>query len=186
MPRINPIDPNQTEGKAKALLDGVQKALGMAPNLVRTLANSPAALEAHLGFGKALGGGSLGVKLREQINLAVSNANGCRYCTSAHTAIGRQLGLDDTELARNRRGLSDDPKVETALKLALAIVAECGWVSDDDIERVRRAGYSDGEIIEILAAVAQVTFMNYLDHIAEIEVDFPTVEVVEPVKEAAA
>ena len=87
---------------------------------------------------------------------------------------------------RNRRGLSGDPKVETALKFALAIVAERGWVSDDDIERVRRAGYSDGEIIEILAAVAQVTFMNYFDHIAETEVDFPVVEVVEPVKGVTA
>ncbi len=69
MPRIKPIDVEQADGKAKSLLENANKALGMTPNLMRTLAHSPAALEAYLGFGKALGGGSLSSKLREQIAL---------------------------------------------------------------------------------------------------------------------
>ncbi len=95
MPRIDPIDPAQAQGKAKALLDGVQKALGMTPNLMRTMARSPAVLEAYLGFGKALGGGSLSAQIREQIAVAVSGANSCEYCVSAHTA--KNLGVAGTQ-----------------------------------------------------------------------------------------
>ena len=175
MPRLNPIDPNRAEGKAKALLDGVQKTLGMTPNVMRTLANSPAALEAYLSFIKALGGASLDARLREQIALTVSNANGCAYCAAAHTAIGRMVGLDDRELAASLRASSADPKVETALRFAREIVVNLGWVKDEDVERVRDAGYTDGEIVEIIATVALTIFSNYFNHIAETEVDFPPV-----------
>ena len=87
MARIQPIDIDRAEGKAKSLLENVNKALGVTPNLMRTLAHSPATLEAYLGFGKALGGGSLSAQLREQIAIATANANACEYCTSAHTAL---------------------------------------------------------------------------------------------------
>ena len=176
MPRLNPIHPNQAEGKAKSLLDGVHKALGMTPNIMRTLAHSPAALEAYLSFGKALGGGSLSAKLREQIALAVSNTNGCQYCASAHTAVGKMLGLDERELAASLQAFSADPKVEAALKFARAIAENHGWVSDEDVQRVRNVGYTDGEIVEIIATVALTTFTNYFNHIAETEIDFPVVE----------
>ena len=142
MPRLNPIDPSQTDGKAKDLLDGVQKALGMTPNIMRTLANSPAALEAYLSFGKSLARGSLSAQMREQIALAVSNANACQYCTSAHTAIGKILGLDDQELAMNLRAASGNPKVELALQFARDIVVNLDQMSDEDVQRVRDVGYT--------------------------------------------
>ena len=176
MPRIDPIDPTQADGKAKALLDGVHKTLGMTPNLMRTLANSPAALEAYLSFGKALGGGSLSAQVREQIALATSGANGCEYCASAHTAVGKMLGLNDSEMTVNLRAFSWDSKVAAALQFTREIVLKRGWLSDEEVRRVRDAGYTDGEIVEIIATVAATTFTNYFNHIAETEVDFPLVE----------
>ncbi len=180
MPRIKPIDIEQADGKAKSLLENVNKALGMTPNLMRTLAHSPAALEAYLGFGKALGGGSLSSKLREQIALTAANANACEYCASAHTALGKKSGFDAAELKRNLQASSRDPKVEAALQFARAVVVRQGWVTDEELERVREAGYSDGEIIEIIAATVIAIFSNYFNHVAETEVDFPVVEVGEP------
>jgi uncharacterized peroxidase-related enzyme len=177
MPRLNPIDPAKAEGKAKTLLDGVHKALGMTPNLPRTLAASPAALEAYLGFGQALGRGRLGAKLREAIALTVAGANACEYCASAHTAIGKRLGVDAAELARNLEGRSGDPTADAALRFARAIVVKQGWVSDEDLREVREAGYGDGEIAEIVANVALHIFANYFDHVARPEVDFPRVAV---------
>ncbi len=180
MPRIKPIDIDRADGKAKFLLENVNKALGMTPNLMRTLAHSPAALEAYLGFGKALGGGSLSAKLREQIALTAANANACEYCASAHTALGKKSGFDAAELKRNLQASSRDPKVEAALQFARAVVVRQGWVTDEELERVRKAGYSDGEINEIIATTAITIFSNYFNHVAETEVDFPVVEVGEP------
>ena len=175
MPRLTPIDPGQAEGKAKALLDGVQKALGTTPKLLRTLAHSPAALQAYLDLGKALGGGSLSAEAREAIALTVAGENGCDYCASAHTAIGRQLGVAAAELAANLAGRSDDPKLAAVLSFARAVVVKRGWVSDADLRHAREAGVSDGEIAEVVAAVAANTFSNYFNHVAGTEIDFPLV-----------
>ncbi len=180
MPRITPIDPAQAQGKAKMLLDGVHKKLGVTPNLMRTMAQSPAVLEAYLGFGQALAGGSLSPQLREQIALTVAGANACGYCASAHTALGKRLRITDVELNANLHSQSGEPKVQAALHFARRIVDERGWVSDDDLTRVRDAGYTDGEIAEIIATVAANIFSNYFNHIAQTEVDFPVVTVKEP------
>ena len=175
MPRIQPIDPAQADGKAKALLDGVHKTLGMTPNLMRTMANSPAVLEAYLGFGKALAGGSLSARLRERVALTVAGANGCEYCAAAHTAAGKMLGLESAELAASLEARSSDPAIAAALGFARAIVVKRGWVDDAELASVREAGYGEGEIAEIIAAVALNTFSNTFNHVAETEVDFPPV-----------
>ncbi len=93
MPRLNAVDPARATGKAKDFLDAVKAKLGLTPNMMRTMAGSPAVLEGYLSFGTALGGGSLPPGLREQIALAVAEANRCDYCLSAHTALGRLAGL---------------------------------------------------------------------------------------------
>ena len=180
MPRIDPIDPAQAQGKAKTLLDGIQKSMGRTPNLLATMAHSPAALEAYLGLGRALAGASLSARIREQIAVAVSAANGCDYCTAAHTAAGRKLGVADDELAAALTSASADPKVQAALRFARRIVEARGWVGDDDLQAVREAGYGDGEIAEIIATVAATTFSNYFNHVAQTEVDFPRVEAAVP------
>ena len=180
MPRMNPIEHERAEGKAKALLDGVKKSLGTSPNLMCTLAQAPAALEAYLGFNRSLGSGRLSSQLRELIALAVSGANGCDYCAAAHAAIGEQLGLSADEIGAGLHGLATEPHIEAALEFARRIVAERGWVSDEDVQRVRDAGYSDGDIVEIIATVAGTIFTNYFNHIAQTEMDFPPVGLPDP------
>ncbi|MEE8293524.1 MAG: carboxymuconolactone decarboxylase family protein [Kiloniellales bacterium] len=175
MARIQAIDPKEAKGKVKELLEGVERALGKVPNLIRTIANSKAALEYYLATGKALSGGILDAKRREQIALAVAGENACDYCASAHTAVGRMVGLDEAELAMNLDGASGDPKVDAALKFAKTVVAKRGFVSNEDIRKVRDAGYDDGAIAEIVANVAHHIFTNYFNHVAETEIDFPAI-----------
>ena len=92
MPRLRTIHPNEANGKAKELLDGVQGRLGMVPNLMRTMANSPAVLEAYLLFTGVLAGGVLPTRLREQIALTVAQMSECDYCLAGHTAVGKSTG----------------------------------------------------------------------------------------------
>ena len=176
MPRLKAVEPTEAGAQAKTLLDGVQKRLGMTPNLMRSMANSPAVLEAYLGFSGSLGKSSLSPKLREQIALTVGEVNRCQYCLAAHTALGRMAGLGAEEIADSRRGASPDRKTEAVLRFARKVVAERGRVSDDDIASIRAAGVVDGEIAEVVAFVALNIFTNYFNHVAETDVDFPNVE----------
>ena len=177
MTRIKQIDPANAQGKTKQLLDGVQTSLGMTPNIMRALANSPAALEAYVGLLKSLDGASIDAKTRESIALATSGAYGCDYCAAAHTALGKMQGLSDAEAHENLYGRSSDPDRAAVLQFSRAIVEKRGWVNDLDLERARQAGLGDREITEIVATVATTIFSNYFNHIAQTEVDFPAVKI---------
>lgn len=175
MPRINPVQTAEATGKSKQLLEGVQAKLGITPNLMKTLAAAPAALEAYLNFGAALSHGVLDAKFREQIALAVAQANSCEYCLSAHSAIGQMAGLSLDEIYASRASRSKNAKEEAGLQFAQAIVVQRGEVPDNAVEAVRKAGYTDAEITEIVANVAINIFTNYFNHVAQTEVDFPRV-----------
>ena len=176
MPRLKAIETSEADPKTKALLEGVEKKMGMTPNLTRTMANSPAVLEAYMGFRNALGAGVLSPKLREQIALTVGELNRCQYCLTAHSALGKMVGLGDEEITDSRCGVSPDRKTEAMLQFARKVVLERGWVSDDDVASIRAVGATDAEIAEVVAHVAVNIFSNYFNHVAGTEVDFPEVE----------
>ncbi|GMU80344.1 MAG: alkyl hydroperoxide reductase AhpD [Planctomycetota bacterium] len=180
MARIKALSNTEADPKARPLLEAVGKKLGKTPNLMRTMANSPAVLEAYLGFSGALAKGALSARLREQIALVVGEANRCDYCLAAHSALGRLAGLKDDEIAGSRRGATGDAKIDAALAFARTVVVQRGVVSDEDLLALRSAGYGDGEIAEVVANVALNIFTNYFNHIAATEVDFPQAAKLEP------
>ena len=181
--RIRAIGPGMAKGKAKELLDAVEKKYGAVPNSFRTMAISPAGLQGFLDLSGTLEGGVLPFETRHQIAIAVSEINGCPYCLSAFTAIGKSNGMQDETLAMCRLAGSTDPKIDAMLKFAAAIVRERGAVTPEDFQKVKSAGCSDEEIQEIVANVALFTFANYINLVIGTEVDFPLVM---PMKQRAA
>jgi uncharacterized peroxidase-related enzyme len=175
MPRITPIDPSIATGAVRAQLDGTAKALGGTPNMFLTAAQSPAALTAMNAFFGALGKGVMGGAIGERIAIAVANANSCEYCLAAHTALGAGHGVPPAELGAARQARSVDARAAAAMTLARAILERKGRVSDADLASARRAGLGDGEIVEVVAHVALNVFTNYLNNLAQTEVDFPAV-----------
>lgn len=159
---------------AKPLLEAVNKQLGFVPNLFRVVANSPAALEGYLGMSGALAKGKLPAQTRERIALAVAQINGCNYCLSAHSEMGKSFAkLSEAEIAANRCGGSLDPKADAAVRFAAKVARERGHVSDADVQAVRMAGYDDAQIVEVVQHVALNTWTNYLNEVAKTEIDFP-------------
>jgi len=177
MSRINtPASIEAAPAAAGPLLEAVKKQIGSVPNLFRVVANSPAALEGYLGLNNALSKGQLDVKTRERIAIAVAEANGCGYCLSAHTFIGKNVAkLDDAEITANRSGASNDLKANAAVRFAAKVVDARGHVSDADIAAVKAAGFDDAQVVEIVLHVALNTLTNYVNEVAKTEIDFPVV-----------
>jgi len=173
MPRIQPVNEATADPAAAKVLATVKKKLGKVPNLIATMANSAAVANSYLGFSQTLSTGSLSPRLREQIALVVGETNRCEYCLAAHTALGKGAGLTEAETRDARRAVASNEKDRAALQFAHKIVATRAQVTDADVQDVRRAGYTDGEIGEIVANVALNIFTNYFNHVAETEVDFP-------------
>ena len=133
MARLTQILPEAAAGRARELLDAVKDRLGLVPNMTRAMANSPAALDGYLQLSGALGKGTLPAKAREQIALAVAQANGCDYCLAAHSAVGRMVGLTADQIRDSRLGIAVDPKADTLIRFARKVVDTRG-VSADDLD----------------------------------------------------
>ena len=176
MSRIPLIDRAATSADRKALLDQVNQAFGTTPNMFKAVANSPAALKSMWGSFGALGGGVINAKLGEQIAVAVADRNACEYCLAAHTALGRKAGVSAEGMAAAQRGESADPATAAALTFALKLVNERGNVSEADMQAVRQAGFSDEQVVEILAHVALNLFTNYVNVAFAVPVDFAPVK----------
>ena len=163
--------------KSQPLLEAVHKQLGSVPNMFRLISTSPQALEGYLGLSGALGKGALPAATRERIALAVAEVNGCSYCLSAHTYLGKNLArLDDAEMSANRSGASNDPKADAAVRFAAKVAFARGHVAEQDLAAVKLAGYSDAQIVEIVLHVALNTWTNYFNEVFKTDIDFPVVE----------
>ena len=177
MSRIVPVVSSNVDPKVAATLDQVKASLGMVPNLFATLARSSAALDGYVSLSKVLSRGRLSARQREILALTVAQENECRYCLSAHTALAKATGVSEAEALKARAGDGDDPFERALASFAKAVVRQRGHVTGGDIESARRAGIDDGLMIEVLAHVVVNTFTNYVNEVADTDIDFPVVEV---------
>ncbi|RQP24311.1 carboxymuconolactone decarboxylase family protein [Piscinibacter terrae] len=175
MSRIAPVTASNTPAASAPLLAAVKAKLGFTPNMMSTMAHATPVLRGYLGLSEALASGSLNARERELIALAVGEANQCEYCVSAHAAIGKGAGLADAEVAAARQGRAASGREDALVRLAQAVARDRTGVSDASVAAAREAGFSDAELLEVVAQVALNVLTNTVNHIARTEVDFPAV-----------
>jgi uncharacterized peroxidase-related enzyme len=185
MQRLNSVNPETATGHQKELLDTVQNAFGVIPNTARVMANSPAVLESFLAFSQAMGNAAIGEKLHNQVKLSTSESNSCDYCTSLLCAIGPDAGLTADDILAGRTASAEDQRTDAALKFAEAVLESRGKVSADQLVAVREAGFDDADIVEIVTSVVLGCFTNFLNNVADTELDIPQAEPVASMKDHA-
>jgi uncharacterized peroxidase-related enzyme len=173
MEKISRIDPTGANEQVQGLFREAQDRLGMIPNSLKVMANSPAMLKMALEVEEALNQGMLSPRIREQIALAVSEINGSRYCIAAHSALGGIKGLSEEEIADARKAASPDRRTEAALAFARELVVKRGAIDEVRIVQMQQVGWQNGEIVEIIVHTAMTTLFNYLNRAAGTESDFP-------------
>lgn len=179
MQRLNSVNPEVAQGRTKELFDTVQQAFGVIPNTAKVMANSPAVLNSFLAFSTAMGESKIGEKLHNQVKLGTSETNACDYCTSILSAVAPSAGLSADDVLAGRTGNSEDHRIKAALSFANDVLESRGKVSDKQIASVRDAGFDDAEIVEIVSSVVLGCFTNFLNNVADTELDIPQAEPVE-------
>ncbi|MFZ6647397.1 carboxymuconolactone decarboxylase family protein [Undibacterium sp. TJN25] len=175
MPRTIALKPEQVPTDSKPTLDAFTKNIGFTPNMMATFAQSPIAFNAWANLLGALSK-ALDVKTRDSIGLAVSEVNGCNYCLTVHSFTAEhmaKLPADDIILAR--KGHANDPKRDAAVQFARKVIVARGQVSDADVKAVRDVGYTDANIMEIVALVSMYSLTNFINNVFDPEKDFPAV-----------
>ena len=173
MTRIKLISPNSATGKSRELLEDLHARLGMVPNMMGEMANSAAVLDGYLHLSSSLSGGKLSARVREQLAIAISEANQCDYCLATHIVIGRLVGLTKEQIRDSRQGTAVNPKIDALIRFARKVVDCRGHVTETDVEEIRRVGYDDSVIAEVVAQVALCIFTNYFNNVAKTAIDFP-------------
>lgn len=176
MQRLTSVNPKTATGRTKELLETVQQAFGTVPNTVSVIANSPAVLESFLAFSTAMGESQIGSKLHNQIKLNTSENNECEYCTSILSAIAPSAGLSAADIVAGRSGQSEDTRIKSALTFANDVLETRGRVSNSQLASIRAAGFNDAEIVEVVASVVLGCFTNFLNNVADTELDVPAAE----------
>jgi AhpD family alkylhydroperoxidase len=167
---IQQVQPEHAAGVTKRLLETIKAEGGETTNMIKTMAQSPYALDAYLQFKRALASGRVGPKIRAQIALTVAQANRCEYSLARHSEIARRQGLAEDEIAASREGHAKDEEIEVLLQFVSNLATRNGRYSPEEL---RDAGYSDSEIIEIVAWVALNVFDNYVNLVAKTDMDAP-------------
>lgn len=156
----------------QAIFDNLNTALGFVPNLYAAMAHSDTGLQNYLQFQNAKT--SLTKKEKEVINLVVSQENGCNYCLSAHTVIGKMNGFTDAQVLELRSGSASwDAKTDALVKFAQAITKTKGRPSATALHNFYAAGYTKGSLVDVILAVADKVVMNYIHNITQVPIDFP-------------
>jgi len=186
MARLATPTHDNAPAESRPLLDGVFKKFGVIPNLFRVCALSPAALTGLLSLNEA-NSRMLDAKTRTRIAIAVAQVNDCDYCLSAHTYIGINLAkISPEDAALNRKGDSTDAKAGAAVRFAAKVAERRGQVSDDDIRAVKAAGYTEAQIVEIISLVAEHVMTNFLNNVAQTDIDFPALQIRKRLKHGPA
>jgi alkylhydroperoxidase family enzyme len=101
----------------------------------------------------------------------------CSACSPAARRRGLNLAkISPEEIALNRKGPSSDPKATAAVHFAARVAETRGHVSDEDLVAIRKAGYSDAQVLEIVAMVVENVFTNFVNEVAKTDIDFPVVQ----------
>lgn len=175
MPRTIALKPEQVPADSKPTLDAFTRNIGFTPNMMATFAQSPIAFNS---WATLLGSLSkaLDVKTRDSIGLAVSEVNGCNYCLTVHSFTAEHMArLAADEIILARRGHAIDPKRDAAVQFARKVIETRGNVTDADFKAVRDAGYTDANIMEIVALVAMYSLTNFINNVFDPDKDFPAV-----------
>lgn len=166
--------PSKAEVSAnnQAIFDNLQKGLGFVPNLYAYYAKNETALGDYLALQNRKS--TLKAKEKEVINLVTSQINGCRYCQSAHTVLGKMNGFTDDQVIELRKGsASFDSKLDSLAKFTAAVVNNKGKVSEDVKEAFFAAGYSEANLIDVVIVVGDKVISNYIHNLTGFEIDFP-------------
>ncbi|AZG17361.1 carboxymuconolactone decarboxylase family protein [Cupriavidus pauculus] len=175
MARTAVLNSEQVPAESRATLDAFTRNIGFTPNMMASFAQSPIAFNAWAtllaGLSKALD-----VKTRDGIGLAVSEVNGCNYCLTVHSFTAAHMAkLPPDEILLARKGHASEPKRDAALQFARKVILTRGQVSDADLSAVREAGYTDANLMEIVALVAMYSLTNYFNNVFDPDKDFPAV-----------
>ena len=156
----------------KAILEKSQSTMGMVPNMIAGLSESPQAAEAYMSLSHFFVKSSLTPEQRHVVWFTVNAEHNCEYCMAGHTLIAKMEKIDDAVIETARAVKTyDDPKLEALRKFTLAMVQKRGWLDPEEVDEFLAAGHTKQNVFDVLIGVVHKTMSNYANHLIETPLD---------------
>ena len=156
----------------QAIFNQLEKGLGFVPNLYAYYAKNETALGDYLALQNRKS--TLKAKEREVINLVTSQINGCKYCQSAHTALGKMNGFTEDQIIELRKGsASFDSKLDALVKFTASVVENKGNATQESKDTFFEVGYTEANLIDVIIVVGDKVISNYIHNLTGFPIDFP-------------
>ncbi|HEY9680264.1 MAG TPA: carboxymuconolactone decarboxylase family protein [Oculatellaceae cyanobacterium] len=168
-------DTSKLTGKNSEMLAQMEKSMGLTPNIMKQMANSPAALEAFLLSKDSLSKGMLTERMRLLIGILIAETYSCGYMLSARVAQAKKAGMSDDDIRIAKDQCSKDPKEDRGLQFVRNLILRHGELPPSEVAELKAVGYNEGEIVELIANTSMNMQVYYLVQIANPEADFPAV-----------
>jgi AhpD family alkylhydroperoxidase len=161
--------PESAVGRAGDLLGDIVARTGSAGAMVRTMAGSPSVLGGYLELSRAMKRSRLDRAVSERISLAVQARLGCELCLAAHADGARTAGVTEAEIELAQRGTSSDPAIAAIVAFARRIDTEPSTVTAEHVDELRRLGYRDRDILDVVGLVALNVLTGAFNLVAGLE-----------------
>ncbi|HLT04557.1 MAG TPA: carboxymuconolactone decarboxylase family protein [Pseudomonas sp.] len=153
---------------ARPFLENALKNSGFIPNLLKVLANAPAALETYVTVSGLNAKASLPLPEREVVQLVAATTHGCSFCVAGHTAVARNKARLPEEIieALRARGELPNARYEALAEFTRQVIATRGNVADADYQAFQAAGFTEGQALEVILGVSLATLCNFANSFA--------------------
>ena len=172
MTRISRLGRREVSDAVGEIYDRFVRQRGNVPNMFRTVAHRPEILQTMIAHMEAvLNTGTLPTSLKELVIVRTSQMNNCEYCLASHSLLAKKLGYSEAQIAALPHFDSSDefiPREKSALRLAERLTRNERPLADAEL-RDLKAHFTEGEIIELMAASGLFNYFNRFNNLLAME-----------------
>jgi alkylhydroperoxidase family enzyme len=164
--------PESAPAGSKAALAAIRERVGFLPNLAATMGAAPVLAASFDAMQGLLRDTTLTGPEREVVGLTVSYANSCAPSMAIHSTFALKLGLAPEVVAALRDGMPvPDERLQALHELTLSLVQRRGYLDPAKLQAFEAAGYTTGQLFEVIAQVAYTSIANWVANITDPPLD---------------
>jgi uncharacterized peroxidase-related enzyme len=167
---IKTVAYEDASGRLKQLYDRIKGPDDNVDNIMMAHSLRPHTMDGHMTLYKYVlhhSANTVPKWFLEALGVLVSHLNACKYCVEHHFAGMRRLLGDEARAAGIRAAIESgdsagafDAREQAALAYAAKLTLSPAEVTSADAEALRKAGFDDGQILEINQVVAYFAYAN--------------------------
>ena len=189
MPRLSRLSRRDVNDSVGEIYDRFARQRGNVPNMFRTVAHRPEILQTMIAHMEAiLNTGTLPTALKELVIVRTSQMNRCEYCLASHSLLARKLGYLDEQIAELPMFATSarfSEREKAALHLAERLTRNERPLDDGEVASLREH-FSEGEIVELMAASGLFNYFNRFNNLLAMAPTKPGAGIESEPAEAAA